>query len=648
MEQESVPFDRFFLVLTSTPMPPGLAWREPAYGLTRMQNLLERMKDAPLVFDGAMGTMLYEAGVFINSCYDQLCLTNPALVTEVYRQYVQAGADVITTNSFGANRVRLRAFGLGEQAGRINEQAARLARAEAGEEVLVAGSVGPITEPGQLLLAEQADEARAAFAEQMTALAAGGADLILLETFSHLAELELAAAVARQTHLPVLACFAVNERGESSVGASADALAAALDANDDVDAVGLNCGNGPAGAFEALQHVLPHTGKPVVVMPNAGFPRAIGGRMLYLTSPEYFTEYAKRFIEMGVRGVGGCCGTTPEHIRVMAKAVRTLSGVKRHIEIQPVEAPAAEVAVVPVADKSRLAARLAAGQRVTSVELLPPRSWDMSALLDKARACAKAGVDAINIPDGPRASARISPMIAALAIEREAGIEAVLHYCCRDRNLIGMQSDLLGGYAAGLRNYLIITGDPPKLGDYPDVTGVFDVDAIGLTRVASHLNHGRDIGGNPVDPPTGIFIGVGANPCAVDLERELERYAHKLEAGAEFAITQPVFDVEALLGFLDRVAAFDRQIPVIAGVWPLLSYRNAEFMNNEVPGVVVPPETLERMRGCQTKEAGRAEGIAIARDTLAAIAPHVAGFQVSAPLGNVPIALEVLEGWTGA
>jgi len=285
---------------------------------------------------------------------------------------------------------------------------------------------------------------------------------------------------------------------------------------------------------------------------------------------------------------------------------------------------------------------MCAGEKVTSVELVPPKSSDMTALLDRARKCAEAGVDAINIPDGPRASARVSPMISALTILQQVGIEPILHYCCRDRNLIGMQSDLLGGYAAKLANFLIITGDPPKLGEYPDVTGVFDVDSIGLVQVAANLNSGVDIGGNPIDPPTGLFLGVGANPCAVDLEREIDRYFRKIDAGAEFAITQPVFDPEALLRFLDRVETYRRTIPVLAGVWPLLSFKNAEFMNNEVPGVVVPKPILDRMSRCRTREDGRKAGIEIARGIVGRISDRVPGFQVSAPMGHVETALAVL------
>ena len=607
-----------------------------------MKPILERMKETPLIFDGAMGSMIYERGVFINTCYDELCLSNPKLVSQIHREYVEAGADVIETNTFGANRIMLRPYGLSEKAEAINRQAVRLAREAAGDSVYVAVAVGPCIRPDQIMLEEHVAEVEASFAEQISAVASEGVDLIVLETFTSLKELQLAAGTAKRHGLPVLASFVLNERGETAVGTSAETMTQALSADRNVDAVGINCGTGPAGVFDALQVVLPLTSKPFVVMPNAGLPRDVAGRMIYLTSPEYFTEYAKKFIEMGVRGVGGCCGTTPAHIRMAARAVKSLSGVKKHIKVRAVARQDPLVHVVPTEKKSRLARKIMEGEKVSSVEILPPRSWDMTEMLAKVRRCAEAGVDAINIPDGPRASARVSPMIAALTIRREVGIEPILHYCCRDRNLIGMQSDLLGGFAAGLANFLIITGDPPKLGDYPDVTGVFDVDAIGLTQVVANLNRGFDIGGNPISPPTGICIGVGANPCAVDLEREIDRYHRKIDAGAEFAITQPVFDVEALLRFLDRVERHARRIPVLAGIWPLISYKNAEFMNNEVPGVVVPKEILARMARCRSREEGQRVGIEIARKILDQVSPRVCGFQVSAPLGNVEIALAVL------
>ena len=607
-----------------------------------MEAILDRLRRSPIVFDGAMGTMIYERGVFINTCFDELCLTNPKLISQIHGEYVEAGAEVIETNTFGANRIALRPYGLAEKAREINRQAVRIAREVAGDSVYVAGAVGPCVRPDQIMPDDHAVEVEEAFAEQIGALASEGIDLVVLETFTHLKEIRLAARTARNLGAKVLASFALNDRGETAVGMKAGAIALALDADDNVDAVGINCGTGPAGVFDALQAVLPLVAKPVVVMPNAGFPRDVGGRLLYLTSPEYFTEYAKKYIELGVRGVGGCCGTTPAHIRMASRAIKSLSGVKKHVEVRPLTQQGVLVQVIPPERKSRLARRMLGGEKVTSVEIVPPRSSDLSGMLAKVRQCAEAGIDAINIPDGPRASARISPMIAAITILKEVGIEPILHYCCRDRNLIGMQSDLLGGYAAGLANFLIITGDPPKVGDYPQATGVFDVDAIGLTQVTANLNRGFDIGGNPIDPPTGIFIGVGANPCAVDMEREIERYFRKIDAGAEFAITQPVFDVEALFRFLDRVETYERRIPVIAGVWPLISFKNAEFMNNEVPGVVVPRKILDRMARCRTKEEGRRAGIDIARKTIDRISARVSGFQVSAPLGSVETALDVL------
>lgn len=612
-----------------------------------MAKILDRMKESPLVFDGAMGTMIYESGVFINASYDELCLTSPKLVTRIHRDYVEAGADVIETNTFGANRFALLPFGLADKVEAINRAAVRLAREATTDrdDVLVAGAVGPCVKSDQILPISRHAEVEAAYDEQMKALAAEGVDLVVLETFSRLHELLLAARAAKRHGLPVMASFVVSDNGETAVGTTAETMARALDDDLDVDIVGINCGTGPAGLFDIAQEVLPHVHKPLVVMPNAGYPRDVGGRLLYLTSPEYFTEYAKKFIELGVRGIGGCCGTTPAHIKMASQAIRTLSGVKRHLEVKPAAPDAGKTlpAAIPTSAKSRFAAKLCAGERVTSIEVTPPRSVDLGPMLAKVRLCAEAGIDAINIPDGPRASARISPMIAALSILRDVGIEPILHYCCRDRNLIGMQSDLLGGYAAGLRNVLVITGDPPKLGDYPKATGVFDVDSIGLTQVVSNLNHGVDIGGNSIDPPTGILIGIGANPCAVDLDREVERYFRKIDAGAEFAITQPVFDPEALFRFLDRVDKHPNPIPVVAGIFPLVSFKNAEFMNNEVPGVVVPREILETMSKCVTREDGRKAGVEVAKRIIDRVAPRVRGFQVSAPLGSVEIALEVLR-----
>ena len=608
-----------------------------------MTNILEQLKERPLVFDGAMGTMIYSKGVFINTCYEHLCVTNPKLISGIHEAYADGGADVIETNSYGANRLKLQTYGLADQLEAINRAAVKLARAAAGDDLFVAGSVGPCLKSDQLFDERMTDELADVFREHMGVLADEGVDLFMLETFTHVKEAQLAAKIGQALGVPVFVSVTVGKDGETRRGEKIEHIVDALNNDPNVDCIGINCGIGPAAAFSVAERALPHTTKPFTVMANAGVPQEVEGRMIYMTTPEYFTEYAKNMIQIGVRGVGGCCGTTPEHIAMMAKAVKSMSGVKKHVAISHYEEALPDIKVVPMADKCAFAAKLARGEKVTSVEITPPRSIDLKPMLDKCRLCKDAQIDAINIPDGPRASARISPMVAALTIEREVGIETVLHYCCRDRNLIGMQSDLLGGYAGGLRNYLIITGDPPKLGYYPDSTPVFDVDAVGLTQVVHNLNHGRDVGGNPINPPTGILIGVGANPCAVEPELELEHYLNKIRAGAEYAITQPIFDPEALLRFLDAAEAKGGSIPVVAGVWPLVSFRNAEFLNTEVPGVEVPAAILERMSRAKTKEDGRKVGIEIAREICESIADRVAGYQVSAPFGIVELALQVLE-----
>jgi len=608
------------------------------------QNLIEKMRETPVVFDGAMGTEIYSRGVFINRCFDEVCLTSPDLIRTIHEDYLRAGADVIETNTFGANRIWLQEYGLAEKTVAINLAGARLARAAAGDTHYVAGSVGPCLRAGQLLRDEHRHRLEAAFRECTEALAEGGVDALILETFTCIDELLLAAEAASRTGLPLIASFTIAAGDQlATPSPRVPEAVSLLDQSPFVGAIGFNCGSGPAPLFRIAELAIPLTAKPVVIMPNAGQPQQVEGRMLYLATPEYFTAYGKKFIEIGARGIGGCCGTTPAHIRDLARAVHTLSGVKKHIEIKAAVVQEHSVAPVPIEHKSRIGGKLARGEKVTSIEILPPRSCDLTAMLAKVRTCYHAGIDAINIPDGPRASARISPMITSIAIREKVGIEPILHYCCRDRNLIGMQSDILGGFAAGLTNFLIITGDPPKIGDYPDVTGVFDVDAIGLTRMVANLNRGADIGGNPIQPPCSILIGVGVNPCALDMRNELDRYRRKIEAGAEFAITQPVFDPAALFRFLDATSAFPKTIPVIAGVWPLTSFKNAEFMKNEVPGVDVPDDILERMRVCNTREDGIRTGGDIAREIRDRVHDAVAGFQVSAPFGNVELAINVLK-----
>ncbi len=623
--------------------PPGAAPHPRAA-------LLARLVDPAQVVlaDGAMGTMLYARGVFINQCYDELVLRAPDLVREIHAEYVRAGAELLETNTFGANRVKLAPYGLDTQVAAINRRAAELAREAAGERRLVAGAVGPLGVRLEPYGPTSRDEARDAFREQMAALKAGGADCVLLETFADLEELEQAILAARDVDpaMPVIAQATVGPDLRTAYGAAPEDIARALD-KWGADVIGLNCSVGPQTILEAIERMAAVTTRKLAAQPNAGMPREVGGRSMYMASPEYMATYARHLVQGGAKLVGGCCGTTPEHTRAMAEGIRPLA--PRTVVVSgPAAAPsaapaAAGVEPVPLAQRSRLGAKLAAGQFVTSVEIVPPRGVDTTRLAQDARALATAGVDAINVPDGPRAQSRMGAIATSLIIERH-GIEAVTHYCCRDRNLLGMLSDLLGASALGLRNLLLITGDPPKMGPYPDATAVFDIDAIGLTNLVRQLNRGLDPGGNPIGAPTAFAIGVGVNPAAIDPAHERRRFAWKVEAGAEYAITQPVFDPAQLETFLASIE--DTRIPVVAGIWPLVSARNAEFLANEVPGVTVPREVLERMRRASDrgKEHAVAEGIAIAQEMLARVRGAVQGVQVSAPFGRIELALEVFGG----
>jgi homocysteine S-methyltransferase len=399
--------------------------------------------------------------------------------------------------------------------------------------------------------------------------------------------------------------------------------------------------------LSAVQKVIDKINKPLVVQPNAGSPKVKDGRTIYMNTPEYFTTYCKHYAELGVKGIGGCCGTDASHIQDMAKAIKSITSTKKKIEIISCEnTDCSDIKTTPTEEKSNFAKKLFSSEHATTIEITPPRSTDLSEVIKKVQICKEAGVDAINIPDGPRASSRISPLVTALMIEQQTGMETILHYCCRDRNLIGMQSDLLGGYAGGLKNYLIVTGDPPKLGNYPDATAVFDVDSVGLTTVVNNLNHGMDIAGNIINPPTSILIGVGANPCALDIEKEINHLHNKIKAGAEYIITQPVFDTDSLLRFIEKINQnndTNTALPLVAGIWPLVSYKNAMFLKTEVPGVVVPDKVIERMEKAKTKEDGIKIGIEIAREMKEKIASSVQGYQISAPFGKVECAIEVIR-----
>jgi methionine synthase I (cobalamin-dependent)/5,10-methylenetetrahydrofolate reductase len=604
-----------------------------------------------IVFDGAMGTMLYNKGIFINQCYDELNLRAPDLVRDVHKAYKKAGAEVLETNSFGANRIKLEQYGLSSQVAEINRAAAKIAREVAEDELLVAGAVGPLGVRIEPLGPTSLDEARAAFREQLQALKDGGCDIFILETFSDLHEIEQAILAAREVDpaIPVIAQMTVGSDCHTTYGMSVEDLAQALDALG-ADVIGLNCSVGPQIILDAIEKMAPKTRRKLSAQPNAGMPRDVSGRSMYMASPEYMATYAHHLVQAGARIVGGCCGTTPEHIAAMVEGVRPLSPrqprvpmkERRHIHPDlPPENPG--VAQIPLAERSKWGTKIASGDFVTSVEIVPPRGVDASKMLRDTAALRDAGVDAVNVPDGPRAQSRMGALLCGLLIEQQVGIETVIHYCCRDRNLLGMLSDLLGASAVGLRNLLLITGDPPKMGPYPNATAVFDIDAIGLTNLVSNLNRGLDPGGNPIGQPTRFTIGVGVNPAAIDPAQELKRFEWKVEAGAEYAITQPVFDVNQLEKFLGTIEHV--RIPIVAGIWPLVSHRNAEFLANEVPGVVVPPTIIDRMRiaSARSKEHGVSEGIAIAREMLERVRPHVQGVQVSAPFGKVELALDVFR-----
>ena len=613
-----------------------------------MQNFRDLLEsDRAYIFDGAMGTMLYSKGIYINRSYDELNLVAADLVREVHAEYVRAGADIIETNTFGANVNKLQPYGLEASAREINIKAARIAREAAGNRALVAGAVGPLGLRIEPYGPTSFEEAQEMFTTQILALLEGGVDLFVLETFSDLSELQQAIkAVQKLCDLPIVAQVTIQMDGNTLFGATAEVFTTQL-TEWGADVIGLNCGVGPAIVLNAIEKMRTFTDRKLSAQPNAGLPRDVGGRQIYMCSPEYMAEYSRRIIQAGAKFVGGCCGTTPAHIKMIADAIRQF-----HPRTQQVEAPSAtklsihelkppDVKVVPAEERSNWARKIARGEFVTTVEVLPPKGCNPWKTLDAIRLLKDAGVDGVNIPDGPRAQTRMGAMATAVMVQQQIGIEAVLHYCCRDRNLLGMMSDILGAAALGLRNLLLITGDPPKMGPYPDATAVFDIDAIGLTNMVNKLNHGLDIGNNPIGEPTAFSIGVGVNPGAVNMEEELRRFEWKIEAGAEYAITQPVFDTEQLRQFLKRIEHC--RIPIVAGIWPLVSFRNAEFLHNEVPGVRVTPAIMERMSAASaiSKEAGRDEGLKIARESLLEVRDLIQGVQVSAPFGNVKYALEV-------
>ncbi len=599
------------------------------------------LKDHLVLLDGAMGSLIYQKGVFIDKCYDELNLSRPDLIRSIHEEYIRAGARVIETNTYGANRFKLKSHNLLENMDQVIGAGVRLAREAAGDEVYVAGSMGPSgleLEPwGDTSLQEVFDS----YCEQAEMMLEAGVDLFILETFQDIREIEQAIAALRSAaELPVIAMMTIREDGRTRYGVDLTDVTRRLSASG-ADAIGLNCTVGPKPMLDFVEQVLQHAGKPVSVMPNAGRPQYTDGRMIYLSTPEYFSVYTKRFIEKGVRILGGCCGTTPEHISKMANALAMKQTRIQHsiqIGIRPVtEEPLPEP--VPVKEKSAFARKLSEGRSTVLVEMVPPRSIDVSKLIAGAKMLKDMGVDAINIPDGPRASARMTSLALSVLMQDRVGIETVLHYTCRDRNLLGMQSDLLGAAAMGIRNILAITGDPPMIGDYPQATAVFDIDSIGLVHLMNNLNHGIDVGEKRIGDPTSFFIGVGLDPNGVNPENERRRLGLKKEAGAEFVITQPVFDVPSLEHFMEK--ADMEELFLIAGIWPLVSLRNAEFMKNEVPGVYVPEEVIRFIARFDNREDQLKAGIQIAHEMVERVSAFTRGIQVSAPFGRYELALEV-------
>ncbi|MCF8368521.1 MAG: bifunctional homocysteine S-methyltransferase/methylenetetrahydrofolate reductase [Bacteroidales bacterium] len=601
----------------------------------------EFLKDNLVLFDGAMGTELYNRGVFINTCYDELNLTRGKLIKEIHQEYVDAGADVIETNTFGANRLKLQKYGLEDKVYELNFKGAQLAREAAGEDIYVAGSMGPFNERLEPWGPLSENEAKEIFQEQAKALYDGGVDLFILETFSDLHLIQQAIiAIKEKYELPVIAQMTIGEDGSSLFGTPPEMFAAKIK-QWGADVIGINCSVGPKPMLEAIEKMSEVVDIPLSVMPNAGTPVNVEGRNIYLSTADYFAEYVRRFIHAGASVVGGCCGTSPAFIKEMRKSIQSIQPrkvIQKQIKVlQEVDLKPS----IPKEKKSEFAKKICDKKFVTSIEIVPPRGANADVAVEQARLLKTEGIDAINIPDGPRALARMGASYLSLMIQDKADMEVILHYACRDRNLLGMVGDLLGAYAAGIKNILLVTGDPPKMGTYPDATAVFDVDSIGLTNVVTYLNSGQDLGGNAIPHPTGFFTGVGVNPGAIDLDYEIRRFEWKVKAGAEYAITQPVFDNELFFKFINRVKEYN--IPIIAGVWPLVSVRNAEFMNNEVPGASVPEPIMNRMYATKTKEEAREVGLEIARETIREIKSVIAGVQVSMPFGNIKYPLEVLK-----
>ncbi len=606
------------------------------------RSFLDRLAEGTVVFDGAMGTMIYARGVYLNRCYDELNLSNPTLVRAIHDDYLAAGAEVIETNTFGAHRFKLGPHGLDAQVRRINREGARIAREAAQGRALVAGSIGPLGKPLAPIGSVRAEDAVEAYREQAQGLIEGGVDLFMIETMPSLDQARAALTAVRSLtgELPAAVSLTFSEEGNTLYGDPPEDVVRELEALG-VPLIGANCSQGPQAMLETVQRMaaVARTAR-LSAMPNAGAPALIEGRYVYLCTPEYMAIWARRFLDAGASVVGGCCGTTPAHIRDLVGAVRMVRPVQSEARVRSVSRPREAPAPVPRHEKSALARQL--GRKfVVSVELDPPRGADPGVIVERAQYCKENEVDAINVADGPRASARMSAQALCVLLQSKVGIDTILHYTCRDRNLLGMQSDLLGAHALGLRNILAITGDPPKLGDYPDATAVYDVDSIGLIRILDHLNHGCDLAGNLIGPALGIHVGCGADPSRADVEKEVRRLEEKVRAGAEYVMTQPIYDPKTLERFCSLIRHLG--VPILVGILPLYSHRNAEFLHNEVPGMNIPDDIRERMRKAGSGDKAQLEGVKIAQEATLAARELGQGVYVMPPFNKVELAVRVIE-----
>lgn len=622
---------------------------------------LQSIKSGPLVFDGALGTQLYERGYFITRSFDEACLGRPDLVLEIHRDYVAAGAQILETNTFGANRQQLSRFGAQDQLRAINRAAVRIAREAAAGAAYVAGSVGPTGVMVGTLSEKRLARLSGVFTEQIEALLEEGIDLLIFETFYSAVEIETALTAARAIYDgPIVAQVSFSEERREIDGLPPVTIAERL-GEWGADVVGANCAEGPAFLFEIGREML-EAGRPVSAQPNAGRPRRLDQRTIYMTTPEYFGVYARRMFQSGVGLIGGCCGTSPDHIRPVVDAAAMMRGGK--VEIAPAVSHHASPELRPMEpiameDKSPLGGKIARVYRerivpdgprrsvrtrddfVVSVEVNPSPGLKPDRALETAAMLKRAGVDVVNVADGPRAAARMSNLSMALKMRSEIATDVILHVCCRDRNLLGLYSDLVGAWVLGLRNLVIITGDPPKLGDYPAATAVFDLDSVGLLRLVDSLNRGIDPAGKSMQEQTGFLLACGAEPAAHDYDRELRRLEEKKAAGAEFVMTQPVYDPAILIRFLHDIRSLG--LPTLVGVCPLASRRNAEFLHNEVPGMQIPADIRDRMASTEGPEQGRLEGVRIAREMLEQVKDSVVGAYLMPQFGRYRSAIEVLQ-----